>query len=302
MEHIALYTITVLIWGSTWLGITYQLGDVHPVLSVAYRFALASLLLFIFCRWRGLTLRFSGRQHLFIAAQGAFLFSLNYLSVYLAEQYLTSGLVAVVFSTLVFMNILVGALLLGDRIRPKVILGAAIGLTGIGLVFLPELNAFDFGDNGFLGLVLALAGTLSASVGNITSARNQRHGLPVFQTNAYGMGYGALLMLLVALIGGLPLRFEPTLAYIGSLIYLSLFGSVVAFGAYLTLLGRIGADRAAYVSLLFPLVALALSTVVEGYRWSGVALVGVALVLAGNYLALSRRPRPALGRRAGSAG
>jgi drug/metabolite transporter (DMT)-like permease len=130
---------------------------------------------------------------------------------------------------------------------------------------------------------------LSASLGNIVAARNQREALPVLQTNAFGMGYGALLMLVIALIAGTPFRFETSPSYIASLVYLAVFGSAIAFGAYLTLLGRIGADRAAYTSLLFPLVALGLSTLVEGYQWNLPALVGVLLVLTGNFLVLSRR-------------
>jgi drug/metabolite transporter (DMT)-like permease len=293
MKNLALYIVTVLIWGSTWLVITYQLGEVHPVLSVAYRFSLASLLLLGFCWLRRVNLRFSSRQHLFFALQGVLLFSMNYLLVYLAEQRLTSGLVAVIFSTLVFMNVLIGALFIGTPVRLNVLLGAAIGLVGISLVFLPELSAFSLQDRGFAGLLLSLGGTLFASSGNIVAARNQREGLPVLQTNAFGMGYGALLMFIFALLGGTPFRFETTIPYIASLVYLSVFGSIVAFSAYLTLLGNIGADRAAYASLLFPLVALGLSTLFEGYTWSAPAMTGVALVLAGNFIALSRRPRTA---------
>ncbi len=291
MQNLILYATTVLIWGSTWLVITFQLGEVDPILSVAYRFTLASLLLLGFCWRRGINLRFARRHHLYFGLQGALLFSLNYLLVYLAELRLTSGLVAVIFSTLVFMNIFVGALFLGTPVRLNVVLGASLGLAGISLVFLPELNGFTLEDRGFVGLLLGLAATLLASGGNIVAARNQREGLPVVQTNAFGMGYGALLMFGTALAGGVPFRFEATPAYIGSLVYLAIFGSILAFGAYLTLLGRIGADRAGYAGLLFPLVALGISTLFEGYLWSGPALAGVALVVAGNFLVLSRRQR-----------
>jgi drug/metabolite transporter (DMT)-like permease len=294
MRNLLLYSTTVLIWGSTWLVITFQLGTVDPILSVAYRFTLASLLLLAFAMLRKINLRFTARQHTFFGLQGALLFSLNYLLVYLAELRLTSGLVAVVFSMLVFLNILIGALFLGTPVRLNVVVGAIIGLLGISLVFLPELSAFSLQDRGFVGLLLGLGGTLFASMGNIVAARNQREGLPVIQTNAFGMGYGAILMFAIALITGTPFRFETTLTYIASLVYLALFGSVIAFGAYLTLLGRIGADRAAYNSLLFPLVALGISTLFEGYRWSVPALVGVFLVLVGNFLVLSRRRKMAL--------
>jgi len=300
MKNLLLYATTVLIWGSTWLVITFQLGAVDPILSVAYRFTLASLLLLAFAMLRKINLRFTVRQHVFFGVQGVLLFSLNYLLVYLAELRLTSGLVAVIFSTLVFMNILIGALFLGTPVRLNVVVGAIIGLVGISLVFLPELSAFSLQDRGFVGMLLSLGGTLFASMGNIVAARNLREGLPVVQTNAFGMGYGAILMFAIALLAGTPFRFETTPAYIASLVYLSLFGSILAFGAYLTLLGRIGADRAAYASLLFPLVALGISTLFEGYRWSLPALVGVLLVLAGNFLVLSRRRKMTLASQAES--
>jgi drug/metabolite transporter (DMT)-like permease len=289
MENYFLYGITVLIWGSTWLAITFQLGEVNAILSVAYRFTLAALVLLAYAVLRKLNLRFSARQHAFFALQGILLFSLNYLLVYLAEQRLTSGLVAVIFSMLVFMNILMGALFLGTPVRANVVIGALIGLAGISLVFLPELKSFSLQDNGFVGLLLSVAGTMFASLGNITSARNQREGLPVIQTNMFGMGYGALLMFIFALVRGVPSTFEMTAGYILSLVYLAVFGSVIAFGAYLTLLGKIGADRAGYASLLFPIVALGLSTVFEGYQWSAAALAGVLLVVGGNFLVLARR-------------
>lgn len=293
MKNLLLYVTTVLIWGSTWLAIKFQLGDVDPVLSVAYRFTLASLILLGFSKLRGLKLRFSLRQHAFIALQGLLLFSINYLLVYLAELQLTSGLVAVVFSTLVFMNIFMGALFLRSPVRLNVVLGGALGLVGVALVFLPELRSFSLGDRGFLGLVLSFVSTLFASLGNITAARNQREGLPVVQTNAFGMGYGALAMYAYALIRDVPFSFSFAPSYVGSIVYLALFGSIVAFGAYLTLLGRIGADRAGYAGMLFPLVALGFSTLFEGYEWSSAALVGVLLVVTGNFMILSWRWRKA---------
>jgi drug/metabolite transporter (DMT)-like permease len=128
-----------------------------------------------------------------------------------------------------------------------------------------------------------------ASLGNILSARNQRFRLPVIQSNAYGMGYGALALLLFSLGAGKEFGFDVSVAYIGSLLYLAVLGSIVAFGCYLTLLGRIGADRAAYVTLLIPIVALCISTVFEGYCWTGYALTGLGMVLIGNVMVLKRR-------------
>ncbi|BCR03657.1 membrane protein [Desulfuromonas versatilis] len=290
MSNFLFYTATVLIWGSTWLAIKFQLGSVDPLASVAYRFALAALLLLGFCLLSRRRMRFSLREHLFIALQGGLLFAINYWMFYLAELYLASGLVAVVFSTMVILNVVNGALLLGTPIEARVIVGGALGLFGIGLVFWPELRAFDFSGQGVQGLLLCLLATLMASLGNIVSARNQRHGLPIVQTNAYGMSYGALLSFAYVLVSGREFGFELSGAYLGSLLYLAVFGSIVAFGCYLTLVGRIGAGRAAYTTLLFPLVALGLSTLFENYHWSLSAVAGILLILAGNVLAL-KKPR-----------
>jgi drug/metabolite transporter (DMT)-like permease len=282
-----LYFTTVMIWGSTFYAIKFQLGLVDPLLSVAYRFLLAGLLLLAFCRLTGLNLRFDRRQHLFMLLQGLCLFGINYWLMYLGTGFLTSGLIALCFSTIVVMNILNAALLIGDPVRREVVLGALLGMSGIALVFQPS-QGFELDGLVLQGLLLVLAGTYCASLGNITSARNQRQGLPVVQSNAFGMSYGGLAMLAIALSGGKPLLFDLSPGYIGSLLYLSLFGSIIAFGCYLTLVGRIGADKAAYTTLLFPLVALAISTWLEGYQWSPISLAGIALVLGGNLLIMIR--------------
>jgi drug/metabolite transporter (DMT)-like permease len=293
VQDALLFVLTALIWGSTWLAITFQLGVVPPEASIVYRFALAALFLMIYTALRRLPMRFSLSQHGFIALQGVFLFSVNYVLVYLAEQQLPSGLVAIVFSTIIISNVLLGALFLHNPIRPRVVLGGLCGILGLGLVFSPELRTLHLSGAQTLGLLLSLTAMLSASIGNIVSARNQRAGLPVVQTNAYGMAYGALVTLVIALARGVTFTFEPTVSYVISLLYLAIFGSVVAFGSYLTLIGRIGVDRAAYVTVVFPLIALALSTAFEGLGWNLLAVVGVALVVAGNVLALRRRRKPA---------
>lgn len=289
MQDFALYLLTSLIWGSTWLAIKFQLGQVAPEFSILYRFALAAALLMGYTLIRRLPMRFSLRQHLFIALQGLTLFSVNYILVYLAEQYITSGLVAIVFSLIVILNVGFAGLLLRDPVRPRVVLGGLLGIAGLALIFQRELFTADLSGERSLGLLLSLGATVSASVGNIVSARNQRSGLPVVQTNAYGMAYGAGLTLLVALFRGASPGFELSFSYVASLLYLAVFGSVIAFGAYLTLLGRIGPDRAGYITVLFPVVALTLSTAFEGLTWQVSAGFGAALVVAGNTIALTRR-------------
>lgn len=286
MANFFFYSVTVLIWGSTWLAIKFQLGVISPAVSITYRFALAALILFLWCALTRRPLKFSLRAHAFMLLQGTFLFALNYLFFYLAELELTSGLAAVVFSTIVSMNIINGRFFLGTPIEWKVLVGGGLGLFGLTLLFWPEVAHFEAADEALLALGYCFLATYLASLGNIISARNQKQGLPVMQSNAYGMAYGALLMLLLALLFGASLTIETTFSYLGSLFYLALFGSVIAFGCYLSLVGRIGPGRAAYTTLLFPLVALVLSTIWEDFQWSSQAVVGVALIICGNYLAL----------------
>jgi drug/metabolite transporter (DMT)-like permease len=288
--NLLFYSSVVLIWGTTWFAILFQLGEVDPLISIIYRFAIAAIILMIYCLTTRKRMRFPLRDHFFMALMGVLLFALNYWLFYVAELYLASGLVAVVFSTMVVWNILFGAFFIGTPTRPKVIIGAVMGLTGICLVFWPELASFELSDKGVLGLLLSLAATVSASLGNITSARNQMEGIPVVQANAWGMTYGTVLMIMVALLTGKEFTFQFTFPYIFSLFYLALFGSVFAFGMYLTLIGRIGADRAAYITLLFPIVALALSMFFESYRGSVGAVAGLILILTGNYIVLKKKP------------
>jgi len=288
MHNGLLYLITVFIWGSTWLAIKFQLGVVSPELSVAYRFGLAAAILLVFSLFRRLPLRYGWRSHAFMALQGLFLFSMNYILVYLAEGYLTSGLVAIIFSMIVILNVIFGAIFLRNPVRINVVIGALVGFAGLLLVFYSELSSFDFSSERALGVGLTFLGAISASLGNIISARNQRYNLPVVQTNAFGMAYGAVFMLALALLRGAQLSFDPSAGYVLSLLYLAVFGSVIAFYTYLTLLGRIGPDRAAYVTVLFPIIALLLSTLFEGMTWNLPQLAGVGLVLLGNVAVLVR--------------
>ena len=284
-----LYGSTVIIWGTTWLAIKFQLGSVDPMVSVLYRFIAAAVILLVYCKLRGLNMRFRLKDHIFMALQGLVLFSVNYWLIYLAEVHVTSGLVAVIFSSIVFMNMVNGAVLLGSPIRSNVVLGGGIGVLGIVLVFWPQLVSLSLSDKTALGLLLTVVSTFMASLGNIISARHQKYNLPVIQTNAYGMAYGAVIMGVIAIFLGKPFNFEISFPYISSLFYLSLFGTVIAFGCYLKLIGEIGADRAAYATMLFPIVALGISTVYEGYQWAAHNVIGMAIVLIGNWLVLNKK-------------
>jgi len=287
-QNALLYVVTVLIWGSSWLAIKYQLGSVDPMVSVAYRFLLASAISWLYCRFSGRLMRYSLRDHGFMFLQGASLFALNYWLFYLSELTLTSGLAAVIFSTIVVMNMMNGVLFLKNRLELRVVLGAGIGLFGIIVVFWSEVTDFESGSENLFAVSLAVLATLLASLGNIASARNQRKGIPVVQANTFGMTYGALLMLVLSWATGREFTFEVTLPYVSSLVFLSVFASIIAFWTYLTLLGRVGVERAAYATLFFPLVALGFSTVFEDYQWTASAGIGILLILAGNLLILKR--------------
>ena len=287
-QNVLLYVVTILIWGSSWLAIKFQLGVVDPMVSVAYRFLLASGILWLYCRFYGRIMRFSLRDHGFMFLQGVSLFALNYWLFYISELTLTSGLAAVIFSTIVVMNMLNGAIFLKNRLELRVVVGAVLGLSGIILVFWPEVSDFETGSENLFAATLAVLASFLASLGNIASARNQREGIPVVQSNTYGMTYGALLMLVLAWSTGCEFNFEFAVSYVSSLVFLSVFASIIAFWSYLTLLGRVGVERAAYATLIFPLVALGISTIFEGYQWSVNAVIGIVLILGGNLLILKR--------------
>jgi len=276
----------VLIWGSSWLAIHFQLGEVAPEASIAYRFILASGLLVIWCRLRSISLRIALHHHPFLVLLGLSLFSLNYLLFYYAAFELATGLLAVIFSTMTVMNIFNSALFLRRQIQKKTVLAVVFGLTGMALVFWPEITTS--GPQAAAAIGISLIATYLASIGNIVSARNQNHGLPVASANAIGMAYGALFMLAYSAGSGVPFMIDTSATYIGSLLFLALFASAIAFGCYLTLVGRIGPENAAYATVLFPIVALALSTWFEDYQWQNSAIVGVGLILIGNVMVLSQ--------------
>jgi drug/metabolite transporter (DMT)-like permease len=290
MNNLGLYLVSVLIWGSTWFVITFQLGRVPPEMSVAYRFALAGLMLLAWCVVRRQRLAYPWRDHAAMAGQGALLFGLNYVCVYRAEGLIASGLVAVTFSLIVFLNIFGARLFFGTALKPTTLAGAACGVAGVVLVFLPEIRHASTGSELGLGVGYAVVAVVSASLGNLLAARNHRRGLPVVQLNTFGMIYGSLFVAAFAAAGGRPFVFDGSVHYLLSLAYLALFGSVLAFGAYLTLIGRIGAERAGYTGAAIPIVALLMSTCFEGLHWHAATILGILLCLAGNFLVLRRAP------------
>jgi drug/metabolite transporter (DMT)-like permease len=288
-----IYAIVVLIWGTTWFTIKFQLGVVAPEVSLVYRFGLAAVCVFAYARATGSPLALSLRDHRMVALQGATLFCLNYWMTYLSTQYLTSGLVAVLFTSIIFFNLVNGRLIFGTPVERRVLFAAAAGMLGVALLFLPELQAAMHDAAIARGAALALLATYVASLGNMAASRNTREGLPVVTVNAYGLAYGTAGLAVIAVLRGTPVAFDPRLPYVLSLLYLSLAGTALAFGLYLALIKRIGASRAAYSSVLFPVVALAVSTLFERYEWSLPAIVGLGVLVVGNALALGGAGRRA---------
>lgn len=287
---IGLYGGVTFAWGFTWLAQRYQVGVVAPEISVVWRFVIAAPCMLAIAAIRGEQLRFPLRDHLWLALLGVTLFCTNFVLFYYAAQWITSGLLSVVFALASIINIGLGALLLGTPIDRRIAIGGFLGVGGLAAMFYPQLAAADLSGQMLLGLALSVGGTVSFCFGNMISAHLQRRRLPIFATTGFGMIYGASFLALVAAFRGHAFIIEPTARYVVSLAYLALVGSVIAFTCYLTLLGRIGADRAAYATVMFPVVALAVSTVVEGYRWTPPAAFGLVAVLAGIVLAL-RTPR-----------
>ncbi|WP_111894047.1 DMT family transporter [Acinetobacter sp. MB5] len=280
--NLFLYALVVLIWGTTWIAITAQSNFVDPVVAVFWRFLVAaSCLVFGLLITRRLR-RFSVKDHLFFAVQGLCVFGLNFLCFYHAIAYINSGLESVIFSMAVLFNTLNSRLFFGQKISPQFFPAVTLGFMGMFLLFWQDLSSTHLQTETLLGIGLCMLGTYGFSLGNMISARHQKRGLDVLSTNAYAMSYGTLWMGGFAAMTGMQFLPVWNWQFIVAVGYLAIFGSVVGFTAYFILVGRIGAGQAAYSTLLFPLVALSISTIWENYHWSLSAVIGVMCILLGN--------------------
>jgi len=282
--------ICTLIWSTTWYAIKHQLGVVPPVVSVVYRFGLAALVLFAWCAFTKQSLKLDRRQHVVTALQGLFVFSLDYTFVYLAETHVVSAVVAVIFASLSFVNLILFRVALRLKAARLAWAGSAIGLLGVAVLSWGEAARTQMSTETFIGIGFGLAGVLTAAVGNLFASRGQALGVAVAPATAWSMAYGTVALGLWALVTGQPFTFEPTVGYVGSLLYLSLLGSVAAFLLYYALARRTGYSFASYVSALTPPVAMTISAVFEGARWGWEALAGLVLVVLGQLL-LIRAPK-----------
>lgn len=286
----AAIVVCALIWGTTWFAITLQLGSVDPVVSIVWRFGLAALVLFGFCAVTKRPLRLNRAQHLAVLGQGACAFAVSYGFVYAAEEQVTSAVVAVIFAALAFVNLILFRVLGGVKASSAAWLGAALGVVGVGVLSAGQLSAADAGSAPDRGIIFAVIAVLASAFGNWFAWRGQRAGATVIGGTAWAMAYGTALLALYGVATGVVWRIELTPAYVMSLLYLSLFGSVVAFGLYFSLARSRGYALASYISALTPPIAMLASVLFEDARFGWSALIGLGLVLAGQVL-LIRAPK-----------
>ena len=284
------FAIVTLIWGSTWLVIRDQLGVVPAAWSVTYRFVIASVAMFAWALATRTGLAVPRSAWGILPIVGVPQFVLNFNLVYRAEAFITSGLVAVIFALLLVPNAILARIFLNQGLSRPFMAGSLVAMVGIGLLFAHELK-LDGSDNGavLLGIGLTLLAVLSASVANVGQALERARKLPIPTLLAWSMGLGALVNAAIAWIGHGPPTFDTRPGYAAGLLYLGLAASALAFLLYYRIIREIGAARAAYSSVLVPIIAMALSTLFEGYRWSATAALGGALTLAGLILALNAR-------------
>lgn len=282
--------ICAMIWGTTWYAITLQLGTVPPLASIVWRFGLASALLFLGCLIARQNLKLTRAQHLAALGQGAFAFSISYSFTYAAEGQVASAIVAVTFASLTFLNLVLFRLAAGQKAALASWGGALLGLVGVAVLSGGEVLKAGFDGRAALGVGLALTATTASAFGNFFAWKGQQHGSAAIPSTAWAMAYGTGLLALYGLATGVEFRIDPSLTYVGSLLYLSVFGSVIAFGLYFTIARVIGYAMASYISALTPPIAMLVSVLFEGARFGWTALLGLILVLSGQAL-LIRAPK-----------
>ncbi|MEQ1806264.1 MAG: DMT family transporter [Burkholderiaceae bacterium] len=287
-----LFAVVVAIWGTTWHVITYQIGPISPEVGVALRFGLAGACVLAACALRGTSLRLPGADHARLALQGMLLYGVSYLCVYHAERYVPSGLVAVGFSASPLIVGIGARVAFGAALSRRFVVGGAIGLGGVALIFWPELATTQGDNSAALGAGFTVAAVLLSTTGNLSASRNGVHGLAFWPAMGFGMLYGGAACALLALALGRSFALPVTLSWWLSLAYLALAGSVLAFACFLSLQSRIGPGRAGTVGVMTPIVGLAVSLLLEGFRPSWASFAGVLLALLGNWCILGQAVAP----------
>ena len=289
MNNLILFTATLFCWSPTWYLIKFQLGYVDPLVSVFYRFVSASLIIFVYLIIKRKSLKFSFNRHIWFLFFGTCLYSVNYVFFYTSNTYLVSAFPAIVFSTVVIMNILGEWFYFKKKPTTNTLIGATIGMIGIIIIFNEEIFNFSLNNGTHIGLFLALLGTFCASTGNMVHQRNLNNNFPLIQTIAFAMLYGSLITLLITQLNNTELLFELTFRYIASLAYLSVFGSIFAFIFYLKLLEKVGPGRAGYVGVVMPVIALLISTIFENLKWQIDLIIGLPILLVGAVLVINQK-------------
>jgi len=288
-KNTILYLLVSLIWGTTWLVIKYQIENTGVVAGVFYRFFISAIILFILNYFLKNKLTYQFKIHRFFILQGIFNFSINYILTYLSERYVSSAFIALTFTTLIYFNMLGLYIFYQKKIEASAILGTIIGGIGIFLIFSKQILNVNLNQTELNGIIIGIVATLSASLGNMASIKNHQAKIPVLVFNAWAMLYGSIFSLIVGVILRESFTFNANIAFFSSLFYLSVFGTVIAFYAYQTLIIEIGAHKAAYTSIISPIIAVFVSMMFENFILTKVIFLGMAFAIFGNYLVLKRR-------------
>ncbi len=292
MNNLALFFLTILCWAPAWYIIKFQLGYVDPLISVFYRFLLASLLIFSYLIFKKKNLKFSVNHHIWFFIFGTCIYSINYIFFYIANIYVISAFPAVIYSASIIMTIIGEWLIFKRKPTHKTLIGASIGMLGIIIIFNDEIFYFTLDNRAHLGLFFAFVGTLAASAGNVIHQRNTNNNFPLIQSIAYASFYGAIITLLFSKINHTPILFEYSFRYIVSLIYLSIFSTIFAFIFFLKLIDKVGSGRSAYVSVVMPPIALLISTYFENLEWQLDLIIGLPFLLIGAILVINQKIKP----------
>jgi drug/metabolite transporter (DMT)-like permease len=288
-KNMILYILVSLIWGTTWLVIKYQIENTGVVAGVFYRFIISAIILFVMNYFLKNQMQYTILHHRFFILQGIFNFSINYILTYLSERYVSSAFIALTFTTLIYFNMIGLYFLYQKKIESSAILGTIIGGIGIFFIFSKQILNVSLNQKELYGIIIGVIATLSASLGNMASIKNHQAKIPVLVFNAWAMLYGSIFSLIVGLILQESFSFNPNVPFFTSLFYLTVFGTVIAFYAYQTLIIEIGAHRAAYTSIISPIIAVFVSMAFENFELTKVIIIGMILAILGNYLVLKRR-------------
>lgn len=279
-----IFFVNVVTWGFSWIAITFQVNEAPAEVALLYRMALAGVTLFLILALTGRLQRVPLRQQPFLALTGLSLFCANFVLAYTSTLYIASGVSALVFSTVTVFNALNSMIFYGDRLGPRFMLGAFAGMAGLGCMFWRDLAAFDLTSGSLIGGGFMLSATLIFSLGNMLSRRNNAAGIDLPTATVWSIVWGSAFLLALVLYRGHEMTLNHSASFYGALVYLAIPATVIGFLAYLETVRRIGAPLAAFSAILYPAIALTVSTFLEGYEWTLASAAGLMLIAVGNML------------------